>query len=547
MSRTFINVVIVKLKTDIETEGEIQLAKRELSQLCRGALVIEVQHEEIASFVKDDQQMITSQDRFLQANIDGHSVQESQLDRLAYAQWYTTDGISFKKPQQAILESTTSQVLGAPNNDRTSRRSREYLGHGIHKYKAKFFPRFVRSLINICHPESTGTILDPFCGSGTTVLEAGLLGLDGIGNDIDPLSCLISHAKVNFPLLSIDVLNEIAEVLATTRVVAQRSLFTDFVAISKETYRIPEFLRIKLDPEVVAEVETDVTNLASSISMLPDKQVREFGRIVLSHAISTKISLRWMGTGDNRFALEVTSRDLTSIATSHLKRLRANHLDTLKLKLPKRATIALSNAKFYNGSADALDLPDDSIDAVVTSPPYLPASSGRETYLRSRAPGLVALDLLTEQSIHDLDATKIVGSVLRRSANDETNIPVPDAVRELVEWMRPQRARTAKADPTLVYFNDLYKVGKELFRVLRRGGTAAMVVCTAHTFYELTSRQVVRSFPLAQILGELFTDPRYGVGFRSVELIQLELPKQDYIARPVSRDRYSETAIIFRK
>jgi DNA modification methylase len=71
-----------------------------------------------------------------------------------------------------------------------------YLTHNIHPYPHKFIPQIAKILIG--HYSQKGdTILDPFCGSGTCLLEASLLQRHTIGIDINPLACLISKVKTN--------------------------------------------------------------------------------------------------------------------------------------------------------------------------------------------------------------------------------------------------------------------------------------------------------------------------------------------------------------
>lgn len=67
--------------------------------------------------------------------------------------------------------------------------------HGFHKYPAKFIPLLPNWAIKKYLPESGGTLLDPFCGSGTTLVESMISNNNSIGIDIDPLSCLISKVK----------------------------------------------------------------------------------------------------------------------------------------------------------------------------------------------------------------------------------------------------------------------------------------------------------------------------------------------------------------
>lgn len=68
--------------------------------------------------------------------------------------------------------------------------------HGFHKYPGKFIPQIPRWAIEkYLNENSNKVILDPFCGSGTTLVEGLLHGHNVIGVDIDPLSSLISKVK----------------------------------------------------------------------------------------------------------------------------------------------------------------------------------------------------------------------------------------------------------------------------------------------------------------------------------------------------------------
>jgi SAM-dependent methyltransferase len=68
--------------------------------------------------------------------------------------------------------------------------------HGFHKYPAKFIPHVPRWAIEKYLGNCEGKcVLDPFCGSGTTLVEGLLCGHNVVGIDIDPLSVLITKAK----------------------------------------------------------------------------------------------------------------------------------------------------------------------------------------------------------------------------------------------------------------------------------------------------------------------------------------------------------------
>lgn len=68
------------------------------------------------------------------------------------------------------------------------------LNHNVFRYPAKFHPPVARSLIELVTDEGQ-TVLDPFCGSGTLLVEAAALGRNAIGSDIDPLAVFVARAK----------------------------------------------------------------------------------------------------------------------------------------------------------------------------------------------------------------------------------------------------------------------------------------------------------------------------------------------------------------
>ena len=87
----------------------------------------------------------------------------------------------------------------------------ERLSHNVFRFPAKFHPPVVRRLIH--RFSSPGqTVLDPFCGSGTTLVEGLVAGRAVVGTDIDPLSVLITRAKIQ--RYDIDYLDALARGLA---------------------------------------------------------------------------------------------------------------------------------------------------------------------------------------------------------------------------------------------------------------------------------------------------------------------------------------------
>jgi len=69
-----------------------------------------------------------------------------------------------------------------------------YLTHNYHPYPCKFVPQIPKQIISKYSKEGD-LILDPFCGSGTTLTEASLLNRNAVGIDINPVGALSARVK----------------------------------------------------------------------------------------------------------------------------------------------------------------------------------------------------------------------------------------------------------------------------------------------------------------------------------------------------------------
>ena len=73
----------------------------------------------------------------------------------------------------------------------------QYMTHWFYPYKGKFHGQMIKALVNFVEAESNDLILDPYLGSGTTLIETSLLGVDGFGVEINPALAIVSQIKLD--------------------------------------------------------------------------------------------------------------------------------------------------------------------------------------------------------------------------------------------------------------------------------------------------------------------------------------------------------------
>jgi len=77
-----------------------------------------------------------------------------------------------------------------------------YATHGLFPYRGKFHPQLIKAILNIIGVKRGDNVLDPMCGSGTTNIEAALLGINSYAVDISPFCQFMT--KVKYESMSID-------------------------------------------------------------------------------------------------------------------------------------------------------------------------------------------------------------------------------------------------------------------------------------------------------------------------------------------------------
>jgi len=140
-----------------------------------------------------------------------------------------SDGTKEQRTYQAQLESS------AQNGDNSNRQATRYSVHGIHEYKGKFNPQVAHALLNLLDVPKDGAVLDPFCGSGTTLVECAHAKIHGVGTDINPLAVFVATAKLDALHVPLEELE--AGILRTSvSLRAQQPVRSTLVSEERTTY-----------------------------------------------------------------------------------------------------------------------------------------------------------------------------------------------------------------------------------------------------------------------------------------------------------------------
>lgn len=428
--------------------------------------------------------------------------------------------------------SWSSQGVGRARLALSARSTTSHLSHDLHYYKAKFFPRLARSMLNVCSEHlrlKSPRVLDPFVGSGTTLLEAASMRMPAVGLDLDPLSVLISQTKLAVADLDPVMLEE-----AQQRVAVQLAASP----LESGSIQFPAWLtkNRKMTAEWADILSGEISWLRAVVAT-GHPQATPLLRVLVSDAIARRVRMRFLGTGVGRFSLSFAK---TTAPAIFLRSLRRYVQVTLVFQWLNETTgLNLAPAQVWEGDARALPQDIGKFDLVLTSPPYLPASSGRESYAQARALSLIALEMRDANSLDSL-VDRSVGSMNGgRGELDDLNL----AERDLVTWLQKDDLRSIKAEPTARYFVDMGQALQEMYRALRPGGLAVVVSGKQSTFYNFSTRQALYVVPAADMLAQRAEE----AGFEVQALHHLQLQKANRNARPRSLDDYYETLIMLRR
>ena len=349
-----------------------------------------------------------------------------------------------------------------------------YATHGLHAFAAKCPPQLAKFAITK-YSSPGDTILDPMAGSGTTLLEARLLGRNAVGFDIDPLSRLIASVKSR---LLDDRRIEEAHITLSQRI-------SDGLNDSGSSEKSSDYERYipsqfpNLDYWFSPVVQKNLAVLCLHISTTPMKEdVRDFFWAAFSSIILSKVSVanaRDIIHSRHHFYKHERLPDVTEKFNRRVTSMRRQMSELRDLMSQSPDT----SVEMRQGDARALSLGDETIDLIFTSPPYATALD----YPRAH---FLAVGWMQEALGVGLDVYKARGAgyigsergKLDGELEKDKSLAQFAGATTVINHISKEDARKGKLIRR--YFRDMYQTLSEMSRVLRPERHAVIVVCPSH-------------------------------------------------------------------
>jgi DNA methylase len=226
--------------------------------------------------------------------------------------------------------------------------------HGFHTYPARMHPETAARLVEVVSTPGA-TVLDPFCGSGTVLVEALVAGRRAVGTDLNPLAVMLARMKTS----AIDEAAGEALVTAAREISALASERRKRRAGATRRYP-PEDVEL-FDPHVLLELDS----LRAGIVGRPDAREVEALGLVLS-AIIVKVSRRSSDTSHNQESRRIAAGYPARLFVRKTEEL-ARRLKRLRELLPPASLPARVD---LDDASRLSTLRASTVDAIVTSPPY---------------------------------------------------------------------------------------------------------------------------------------------------------------------------------
>lgn len=342
----------------------------------------------------------------------------------------------------------------------------QYSTHGLHKYPARMPPQIPSTIIKHLKYTNTinknSTIYDPFVGSGTTLVEARRHNINTIGNDINPFACLLSKAKST--RINPEKLQNVWDEY-------KYKFKNDIQSISQKhsdseiNIELPE-VRDGWFPQPQLYQLTSIRNIIKNIESNYGEDISRIFKISLAE--TTRYTSYQRNGEFKRYRMAEEDRE------HHNPNVWELFNESVEDKIPRiksfynNTSSSETTTVFYADSRNITEIKNNSIDAIITSPPYGDHSTTVAYGQFSQDPGIISNEY-TYDEMRQVDKDGLGGVNKYEEIQDLDSIALSETINTLSE-------KDGRNIDAINFFEDYYQVMKECNRVLKPGQPIVWVV-----------------------------------------------------------------------
>ncbi|MDO8873567.1 MAG: DNA methyltransferase [Methanoregula sp.] len=339
---------------------------------------------------------------------------------------------------------------------------------------AGFSKEFVNDSIKR-HIEGNGTILDPFAGVGTTLVESHVTGNDSIGFEINPYAYFACKTKINSLQIDEERFNDEIERFSSFYL---KNLNSKYHVLSKE----PDGFKTRIDfysPKVLHKVLI----LMDFVQTIEDPNISDLFKLAFTSTMVKYSNYSYepsLGTRRGSGKGNIEDYDVREVTIQKLLEFLKDIAWIKKNVANQRVpTSKIINDSFFNYKDH---LSKKTIDLIITSPPYL----NNYHYNRNTRPQIYWLGFANSpDDLKPLEESNFGNfwQTVRGKEEIELIFEVPDIdlIEKLaqIKKINPEKGvygGSGWAKYAVSYFNDCYKFSKGIEYSLKKGGTALVVI-----------------------------------------------------------------------
>lgn len=371
-------------------------------------------------------------------------------------------------------------VKDKPNSKQNDLELQDYAFHDWYRFVLSFPPHLVRDYLDDFGVSSRSVILDPFCGTGTTLVEARLRAISGVGLEANPFPHFASSVKVDWNIEPDHLLQSALKVANSTYQALAAQGIDDRLLESEPVVELRT-----LKPEAArALIKDSISPLPLHKTLVLLEQLRNY-----EHEPFYKYGLLALGSslvgsiGNLRFGPEVgvgkKKNDVPVVATwlAEIEKM-VRDLRSIGGKTYPRAVVHLADARQLNDV-----IAPNSIDAIITSPPY----PNEKDYTRTTRLESVVLGFFEDMAHLRTFKKNLLRSNTRgvyKADNDDMWVADNDEIQRIARAIERRRKELGKtsgferlyARVTQLYFGGMSRHLSELRTALKPGAKLAYVV-----------------------------------------------------------------------